>query len=168
MTGSYYPFSFEAPIVHYDVGSEKYAYTVVVVPREVAERLPLDGNPRLRVTGEFNDVPFDAALSPARGSWYLMVSKKMMRAIGVAVGDEIAVRFKIADQNFVDVPPALKAALERDNRLRNLWATATPGKQRGLAYRVALAKSDTTQAKRIDEVIDILEGRLDSRGKPLG
>ncbi len=164
---AYFPFSFDGPIVHYDVGSEKYAYTVVMVPQAVTNDLPLKDLPRLRVTGEFNDVPFDAALTPADGGWYLMLSKKMMSAIGAKVGDEVAVRFKVADQDAVSVPPALKAALTSSGELRKLWEAATAGKRRGLAYRVSTAKTEKTQAKRIDEVFGILQGRLDMRGKPV-
>lgn len=163
---AYFPYRFDGQIVHYDVGSETYAYTVVMVPPAVTAELPLKDFPRLRVTGEFNDVPFESAFTPARGGWYLMLSKKMMSAIGAEVGDEIAVRFKIADQDAVSVPPALNAALANNDELRNLWEAATAGKKRGLAYRVSTAKTAKTQSKRIDEVVGILEGRLDMRGKP--
>ncbi|MEO1491517.1 MAG: YdeI/OmpD-associated family protein [Pseudomonadota bacterium] len=162
-----FPHCFEAEIVRHDVGSTRYAYTVVFVADEVAAGLPLAERPRLRVEGEIGDVPFEASLTPVRGRWYILLSKTMLKSIGAAVGDTIPVRFTIADQDAVAVPDALRAALAEDDGARALWEAATPGKQRGLAYRVASAKTDPTRAKRIAEVFGILRGELDMRGKPI-
>lgn len=162
-----YPFQFEGRIVYHDVGSEKYAYTVVFLPDELAAELPLKEYPRLRIAGEVQDHPIDASLTPVRGRWYILLSKKLLRAIGASIDDEVEVRFEIADQDAVEVPPALTAALKRNKRMRALWEKQTPGKQRGLAYRVASAKTAATQEKRIAEVFGILKGELDMRGKPV-
>ena len=163
---SFYPFQFEAPIVYQTVGSDTYAYTVVFLPGDLQARLPLGKHPRLRVCGEIGEQPFEGALTPVRGRWYLLLSKKMLKAMGAAVGDTVEVRLAIADQDAVDLPQALAAALGRDAAMRNLWDAQTPGKRRGLAHRVASAKSDITRAKRIAEVFGILRGDLDMRGKP--
>ena len=61
---------------------------------------------------------------------------------------------------------ALEDAVRGDPALRALWEAQTPGKRRGLAYRVASAKTAATRAKRIAEVFEILQGKRDSRGKP--
>ena len=164
---TYYPFSFDAEIVHHDVGSERYVYTVVFLPPEILAELPLKAHPRLRITGEINDHPFDAALTPVRGAWYILFSRKMLAAIGARPGDEVQIRFRIADQDAVEIPPALQAALSADRRMSALWNSQTPGKRRGLAYRVASAKTAKTQSKRVAEVFDILEGKRDLRGKLL-
>ena len=162
-----YPFEFEAPVALHDVGSERYRYRVVFLPRALHDALPLKTNPRLRITGEINDHPFEAALTPVRGAWYILLSKTTLQAIEAGVGDPVAVRFAIADQDAVEVPPALQAALASDPKMRRLWDAQSPGKQRGLAYRVASAKRAPTQAKRVAEVFAILRGELDMRGKPV-
>lgn len=137
------------------------------LPRDLQGELPLAAHPRLRVTGEIGEQAFEGALTPVRGDWYLLLSKKLLKAIGAVVGDTVEVRFAIADQDAVDVPQALERALAGDAEMRRLWDAQTPGKQRGLAYRVAAAKSDATRAKRIAEVFGILRGDLDMRGKPV-
>jgi Bacteriocin-protection, YdeI or OmpD-Associated/Domain of unknown function (DUF1905) len=162
---SYYAHSFDAPIEYYDVGSDRYAYTVAWLPDDIAAQLPLAEYPKLRVTGEANDVAFSAALMPVRGRWYILFSKKALKAMDANVGDDVHIAFDIADQDAVDVPEALARAMEEDSELATLWDQQTAGKQRGLAYRVATAKSAETQAKRIAEVRDMMTGKRDARGK---
>ncbi|MEO0911576.1 MAG: YdeI/OmpD-associated family protein [Pseudomonadota bacterium] len=163
---SAYPFAFDAEITTHDVGSSRYLYTVLWVPDGVAARLPLAEYPRLRVTGEIGEHPFEAALTPVRGRWYILLSKALLKAVGAQVGDSVEVRFEVGDQAAVDVPPTLKAALAEHTAMRALWEAETPGKQRGLAYRVASAKSEATRARRVEEVFAILRGERDLRGNP--
>ena len=162
-----YPYRFEGEIVWHDVGSDKYAYAVVFLPHEIAGSLPLKKYPRLRVVGEIGEQPFEAALNPVRGRWYLLLSKKLMSAIGVGVGDPVEVLFEIGDQNAVSIPDALLTALGENEKVKALWDAASAGKQRGLAHMIASAKTVPTIQKRIAVVFGILEGRLDQRGKPI-
>ncbi len=161
----FFDYGFEAPIAEHDVGSNRYRYTVVYVPQDILAELPMAEYPRLRITGEVNDHPIEASITPAKGVWYVLLSKRVLKAIGARVGDSVSVRFRIADQDAVDVPAALEDALDGDARMRDLWDTQTPGKRRALAYRVASAKTEATQTKRVAEVFDILDGKRDLRGK---
>ena len=163
----FYDHEFEAPIAYHDVGSSRYRYTVVFLPPHLSDRLPLDAHPRLRISGEVNDHPFEASLTPVRGRWYILLSKRTLRAIGALVGDTVSIRFRVADQDAVEVPPALEEALRGNAALQALWEGLTAGKRRGLAYRVASAKTPATQAKRIAEVFEIIEGKRDLRGRPV-
>ena len=162
----FFDHEFEARITHHDVGSERYRYTVVYLPDALKEVLPLKQSPRLRISGEVNDYPFEAALTPVKGAWYILLSKETLDNIDARPGDVATIRFRIADQNAVQMPDALIDALDRNENMRDLWDSLTPGKQRGLAYLVASAKRDETKAKRVALVFDVLEGRRDMRGKP--
>lgn len=162
----YFEHEFDAVIEEYDVGSERYRYTVVFCPNSVAAVLPLKEHPRLRIHGEVGEQPFNAALNPAKGRWYLLLSKRTLRALSAGIGDSVNVRFSVADQDAVDVPPSLAERLAVNAELTRLWEEQTPGMQRGLAYRVASAKRQATQARRVDEVIDILEGKRSLRTAP--
>ncbi|MEM6702489.1 MAG: YdeI/OmpD-associated family protein [Acidobacteriota bacterium] len=163
----FYSHQFEAPIVTHDVGSDRYVYTVVFVPADLVAELPLREHPRLRITGEVEGHPLEASLTPVRGRWYLLLSKKLLEAIGAKVGEQVTVSFNVADQNAVSLPEELQRALEANPSAADLWRDQTPGRQRGLAYRVASAKTSPTRAKRIQEVFDILEGKRDLKGRPL-
>jgi hypothetical protein len=164
----YFPHAFTAEIVQHDVGSERYRYTVIFVPEEVKADLPLAEYPKLRISGEVDDHPIEAALTPVRGEHYILLSKKLLAAVGKGVGDEVELRFRIADQDAVEVPERLDAALARDAAMRALWQAATPGKQRALAYMVASAKRAATQDQRIEKVAAVLRGEIDINGNPLG
>lgn len=162
---SFYPFTFEGPVTHHDVGSSRYLYKVVFVPDEVKADLPLDTYPRLRITGEINGHPYQGACTPVRGRHYLLLSNAFLETIGAEVGDDVEVRFAIADQDAVDVPVPLVHALQENPEMQALWDEQTPGKQRALAYIVSSAKTAPTIAKRIDQVFDMLTGKRDARGK---
>lgn len=163
----YFPHAFTAEIVQHDVGSERYRYAVIFVPEEVKANLPLATYPKLRISGEVDDHPIEAALTPVRGEHYILLSKKLLAAIGKGLGDEVELRFRIADQDAVDVPERLETALARDAAMRALWQAATPGKLRALAYMVASAKRAATQDQRIDKVAAVLRGEIDLNGNPL-
>lgn len=150
----YYPFEFETEIVHHNVGT--YRYTVVFLDDRLHEHLPLKEHPRLRASGEIGDIPFDGAWQPVRGRWYLMLAKQLLRDGELEVGDTVPVRFRVEDQNSVDVPKELERMLASDSRLRRVWDALTPGKQRGLAYRVASAKTAPTRTRRLHEVAESL------------
>lgn len=162
---AFYPYRFEATVALYDVGSAHYVYMVIWLPDEIAARLPLQQHPRLRISGEANEVEFKAALMPVRGRWYILFSAKSLKVMEVSVGGEVCVAFAIDDQDNVDIPDALARALANDGDLALMWARQTPGKKRGLAFRVASAKSAATCARRVEEVKDIMAGKRDQRGK---
>lgn len=162
---SFYPYSFNAPIMFHDVGSERYAYKVVFLPPDITDQLPLKTYPRLRIQGEINEQPYEGSCTPVRGQHYLLLSSDFLKSVNAQVGDDVDVRFAIADQDAVDVPTRLREALWDNPKMQALWDNQTPGKQRGLAYMVATAKTEPTIAKRIDTVFDILSGKRDARGK---
>ena len=160
-----YPYRFQAPIDRYDFGT--YHYTVVYLPWEITDRLPMDEYPRLRVRAEIDHVPVEGALMPDRlGSpqtrhldydpgrageriWYLMVSRKVMSRLGKAIGDDVSVRFGVADQNAVEIPDALQEMLDDNPRLREIWDTLSAGKRRGLVHPIATARTAPTLHKRL-------------------
>ena len=162
----YYDFEFDAPITTHDVGASRYVYTVVFCPDDIARALPLREYPRLRIRGEIEDAPIEAALNPAGGRWYLLLSKQRLREIGRRVGDTVSVRFSVTDQDRVEIPALLADALASSPELRTEWDRQSAGMQRGLAYRITSAKREATQVRRLDEVIDILTGRRTLRTAP--
>ncbi|MEM8782203.1 MAG: YdeI/OmpD-associated family protein [Planctomycetota bacterium] len=171
----YYPHTFEGEVCEYDVGSGRYVYTVVWLPEAMQDDLPLKAYPRLRVTGEMNEIEFASALMPVPGKavpgtrgerrWYLLLSRKQLKSMGAGLGSGLRVRFRVDRQDAVDVPAVLAAALKQDAEMRARWEALTPGKRRGLAYRVASAKRAETQTKRVAEVFEIMAGVRDERGR---
>lgn len=152
---SIYPYYFEANIEKFGVGkTRKVWYNVVFLPDELRAALPFAEYPRLRVEGEIADVPIANAFIPSGdGRSYMIVAPNVLKDGGVALGDRVEMRFRIADQDHVDVPHALKEALERDEAARSHWDGLTPGKKRMVAQHVVSAKTERTRNKRVDEAL---------------
>lgn len=147
----FYQHEFEASLSVLDFGRMKYH--VVYLDPDLVPDLPLDEHPRLRITGEVAEFPFDGAWIPdGAGRWYIIVNKTKVKEAELRLGSEVLVRFNVADQDAVELPEALRIALDGSAPFKHAWDHLTPGKQRGMAYRVASAKTDKTRSKRILEL----------------
>ncbi len=142
---------FETSIEYHDFG--RMGYTVVYLPEEIKRKLPFKQYPRLRVNADILGYPIDGAFQPGHGKTYLIVSKTVLKEIGVELGDQVMVQFTVADQSAVSVPDELQAALIQDRAALKVWESLTPGKQRALCHTVATAKTKPTVEKRIKAVI---------------
>ncbi len=149
-------FQFDATVSAHDFG--RMAYTVLYAPPAVVSALSLSENPRLRITGYVADQPYKGAFQPAGDDkYYLILSKNFLKTAQLEVGDSTTARFIVADQDAVDVPPELDAALHSNSAVAAVWNSLTPGKRRGLAHRVSSAKREETRAARVEEVLEELE-----------
>lgn len=165
----YFPYRFEGPLARHGVGRSKVIwYTVLFLPHELEPELPFDEHPRLRVDGEIADVPVQGAWMPTGdGRRYFMISPAVLKAVKPEPGQLLEMRFRIDDQDRVDVPDALAAALRTDAKAAAAWEGLTPGKRRGLAHFVGAAKTAPTQARKVAEVMQGLrEGDVSGFGPP--
>jgi len=142
---------FDAPIEYHDFG--RMGYTVVYLPEKIKKNLPFKQYPRLRVNADILGYPIDGAFQPEHGKIYLIVSKAILKEIGVKLGEQVTVQFTVADQNAVSVPIELEAALKQDKVALKVWDSLTPGKQRAFCHSVATAKTKPTIEKRVRTVI---------------
>ena len=150
---SYFTHAFEGEIARHGVGKSRVVlYKVLFLPPELEADLPFSEYPRLRVEGEIADVPVRGAWIPVGdGRKYFIVSPKITGNAGVDVGDVVEMRFRVDDQNHVDVPDALKQAIDADTNLKTLWDELTAGKKRMFAVHVSSAKTPKTEQKRLSE-----------------
>jgi len=146
---------FETQIEYHDFG--RMGYTVVYLPEKLKKQLPFKQYPRLRVNADILGYPIDGAFQPGHGKTYLIVSKKILKEIGVALGDIVTVQFSVADQNSVSVPDELQEKLTKDKAALKAWALLTLGKQRALCHSVNTAKTKPTIEKRVSAVIRTLK-----------
>lgn len=158
---SWFPHAFEAPLSRHGVGrTRKIWYNVLFLPADIAEQLPLRAHPQLRVEGEIAEVPMAGAFIPAGdGRHYVIVGPTVMRDAGLAIDQLVEMRFRVADQDAVDVPDALAAALRRDGEAADAWEALTTGRRRALAHLVATARTEATRTKRVDSVLLAITGR---------
>ncbi len=142
---------FEAPIEYHDFG--RMGYTVVYLPEKIKDKLPFKQFPRLRVNADILGYPIDGAFQPGHGKIYLIVSKAILKEIGLELGDQVTVQFTVADQKYVSVPGELEAALKQDKTAMKVWNALTPGKQRAFCHTVNSAKTKPTIEKRVKAVM---------------
>lgn len=156
---SFYPHSFFAPVERFGIGRDrKVWYNVLFLPEDLIAELPLKQYPRLRIEGEIADMPISNAIIPAGDNrYYVMISPKIMKDADLHIGDDVEIRFGLADQDHVDVPKALEDALKANDQFYALWDTLTPGKRRMFSFHVKGAKTEKTRARRVDEAMDALE-----------
>jgi hypothetical protein len=164
----YYPYRFEGPLARHGVGRAKVVwYTVLFLPDELAAELPFDQHPRLRVEGEIADVPVQGAWMPTGdGRRYFMVSPAVLKAARPEPGQLLEMRFRIDDQERVDVPEALAAALARDGEAAAAWDALTPASAAASRTWSRRPKTPPTQARKVAEVIEALRAGDVSRFGP--
>lgn len=158
---SYFTHEFFGEIALHGVGKSRViTYKVLFMPRRFEAELPFKIYPRLRVEGEIADVPVRGAWMPAGdGRRYFIVSPDIKANTGLDVGDEVEMRFRVDDQDHVDVPAALSAALKSDDAASAQWDMLTAGKKRMYTNHVFSAKTASTEQRRVDEAMAaIIEG----------
>lgn len=128
-------------------------YTILRLPDPVAEALHAAG--ARRVEGEINEHPVNLALSraPVVEGVFLWAGQSLLDRLGIAPGDRLEVRLRPSPDDRVETPPDVEAALLRAGYMA-AWDALTPGKRRGLLYKVGTAKTDATRSKRIDALIE--------------
>lgn len=168
---TYFTHEFEDEIRFHEVGRARViAYKVLFLPTRMESGLPFDTFPRLRVEGEIADVPVRGAWLPVGdGRRYFIVSPQVRKDSGNDVGDLVPMRFRIDDQDHVDIPDALRAAIERDQEIASLWDQLTSGRQRMFAVHVSTAKTGPTADRRVSEALDAMRQGItirDLRNRP--
>lgn len=155
---SYFSHSFEDVISLQGVGKKKVlTYKVLFMPPHFEDDLPFDVYPRLRVEGEIADVPVRGAWMPVGdGRRYFIVSPEIKKQAGLDVGDLVEMRFRIDDQDHVDIPQSLERALSNDDVTNARWDELTAGKKRMFTFHVASAKTEPTAARRVAEAMEAI------------
>lgn len=129
-------------------------YTILRLPDGALRDL----GPCRRVEGEIAEHPVNLALSRAPGveGVFLWTGQSLLDRLGIQPGEPVEIRLRPAPDDRVDLDPDIEAALRRDGVLP-AWESLTPGRRRGLLYRIATAKTDATRQKRIQRLVEDLK-----------
>jgi hypothetical protein len=144
--------TFEGMVETVDWG--RATYTILRLPQTVAEALA----GTRRVEGEIADHPVNLAITraPVVDGPFLWTGQSLLDRVGMAPGERIEIRLRPAPDDRVDTPPDVVAALAAAG-LTARWEALTPGKRRGLLYKIDTAKTAPTRSKRIAALIADLE-----------
>ena len=128
----------------------------IVVPHEVVagfgrgKRVPVS----VTVDGGYT---YASSIASLGGRFLVSFNAATRAATGRGAGDEIEVRLEVDDApRVVEVPGALRAALGADAAAAAAWEALSPSKQKAYALSVSTGKSEQTQSRRIQQVLEAL------------
>lgn len=127
----------------------------VALPPPVVEAL---GGTRVRVAGTFAGVEFESSTMPTGGGGACLgVHKATRERAGVSFGEPVEIVLE-RDQRErpVEVPPALRAALDAHPEARRAFDRLAPTHRREHARWVAEAKREDTVRRRVEATLDRL------------
>lgn len=145
-------------------------FTGEVVARGPAAAFVLDehqvtvvggGAKRFPVVAVVNGHEWRTTVTRMRGEFLLGLSRAVREAAGIEAGDTATVRLTLdLAPREVEVPPALAAALERDQTARAAFERLAFTHRKEFARWVAEAKREQTRDRRVAQAIELLrEGR---------
>jgi hypothetical protein len=137
----------------YELKSLKLHY--LKVPKEVIEKGGAMMKKRLICTAD-KSVTWPCGLVALRGgNAYIIINKKIMKQLGIALGDAVAVSLKKdAGPYGMSMCDELKTLLDQDQEGHRRFQRLPPSKRRYIIYYVAQVKSSQL---RIDRSIRLIE-----------
>jgi hypothetical protein len=137
-------------------------YTVLRLPPDAAGAL---GQAR-RVAGEIAEHPVNLAVNRDGEGAFLWAGRSLLDRIGIAPGERVELRLRLAPDDLVDTPDDLAAAL-RSAGQGAAWEALSPGRRRGALYGIEQAKGAATRARRIAALVAALAAG-EAPGRPAG
>jgi hypothetical protein len=130
-------------------------YTILRLPPDAAAALA-DAR---RVEGEIAEHPVNLAVSraPVVEGPFLWAGRSLLDRVGLAPGAPVEVRLRPAPDDAVDTPEDVADAL-RGAGVLDAWEALTPGKRRGLLYKIDTARTEPTRRKRVAALVADLGG----------
>jgi hypothetical protein len=147
---------FEAKLLRPAKPGDDTSWAFVVLPRDASEQLPRRG--RTTVAGNINGHPFQATLEPdGQLSHWLQVSKELLEAAGVAVGDIVTLELApVRKEPEPVIPSDFQQALSAAPEARMVWNTTTTLARVDWIHWITSAKQLKTRAKRIADACEML------------
>lgn len=139
------------------VRTGKATYTILRLPAVVSAAFEAAGI--RRVEGEMNEHPVNLALSraPFVDSLFLWTGRSLLDRLGIGPFEAVSVRLRAAHDDAVDLPEDVGAALLAGG-VAAQWDSLSPGKRRGLLYKIGTARTEATRTKRIAALAAELQG----------
>lgn len=134
---------------------ETSGWHFLVIEKKTAEKLSFSDQYK-RVVCTINGAePFQCALMPSRGKFYIIVNKKKREALGIATGDAVKAELVIDESKYgLPMPAEFREVLDQDPDGDAMFHSLTAGKQRSLLYHVGNIKDID---KRIHHALIIVE-----------
>jgi len=147
------------PAVHFEsqLESDQDA-SFIRVPPEVMTAL--GDKKRLPVTVTINRYTYRTTVAVYAGKFYLGVRREIREAAGVTPGEQLIVGLEYdAELRAVDLPDALRAALEADAALAVAFEKLSYTRKKEFVQWVTGAKRPETQRRRMEQAMARLRAR---------
>jgi hypothetical protein len=147
------------PELHFESGLEwDQDACFIRVPPEVMTAL--GDKKRLPVKVTINGYTYRTTVAVYGGKFYLGVRREIREAAGVVAGDQLTVRLEYdAELRTVDLPDALRAALEADAAMAAAFGRLSYTRKKEFVQWVTGAKRPETQRRRMEQVVAMLRAR---------
>ena len=148
-----------------DKTDEKWGHAISV-PVAISDAILATQDDR-RVRCTLDDIaPYSCALIPGgEGSYFILVNKSRLRALGKQAGSEVRVQLTQDDSPYgMPMPEELGELLALDPEGNAYFHALTPGKQRSLIYQVSHPKRSETRLRKAVVIVEFLKtnhGKLD-------
>lgn len=142
---------------------ETSGWHFLVIEKKTADRLSFSGQYKRVVCSINGTEPFQCALMPSGGKFYIIVNKKKRDSIGVAAGDTVKVELVIDESKYgLPMPEELEEVLKQDDDGDRLFHALTAGKQRSMLYYLGNIKDID---KRIHAALIFIDHLKENDGK---
>jgi hypothetical protein len=144
------------------LGGEGGERPTVELPFDGKERF---GKARAPVRGTVNGTDFRTTVAVYGGVYLIGFNKELRERAGIAIGDEVGVTLELDDEpRTVELPPALKDALDRDAQAKAAYEGLTYTHRREYAEWIAEAKRDETRERRVGKAVEMLRDGVPTPG----
>jgi len=127
----------------------------LAIEKRTAEKLAFKDRYRRVVCTINGGEPFQCALLPSQGNFYIIVNKKKREALGIVAGDKVDVELAIDESKYgLPMPEEFREVLDQDPDGDKIFHALTPGKQRSLLYYLGNIKDIDL---RIHQALQIVE-----------
>ncbi len=147
------------PALHFESRLESdQGACFIRVPPEALTALGERKRVPLKVT--INGYAYRTTIAVYDGKFYLGVRREVREAAGVTAGEELTVELEYdADPRTVDLPGALRTALESDAATAAAFEKLSYTRKKELIQWVAGAKREDTQRRRLEQAMAMLRAR---------
>lgn len=138
---------------------------ILRVPKEKVAKFGFKGNLRRVVCSLNGTDPFNCALFPSKGDYFITLNKKLREKLGLSVGRSVSVELVKDESEYgMPMPEEFAEVLRQDIDGQKLFDALSPGNQRLMLKLIVFVKDADKRIIRSLVGIEILkrcEGRFD-------
>ena len=152
---------FTATLSKFAEQGEKTGWTFIVIPSELAKQLKPGNKKSFRVKGKLDNYSFkQVALIPmGKGDFIMPLKAEVRKELGKRKGAEVKVQM-VADESAFEFSKDMMVCLEDDPKAMEGFKKLTGSEQKYFSKWIESAKTESTKAKRIAQMLNAMLGGL--------